>query len=97
MFELNNIRSLKTKFKGRGEMKGFSFRQLGVMDRAYLYEVRKGLHIHYEVFIKRINKRNLCLTYPTRKSFGESAWKYEIFCDAVKKYNQLIYDENGIN
>lgn len=96
MFESIKDISLKTKFKGRGQMKGFSFRQLGVMDRAYLYEVRRGCHIHYEVFIKRINKRFDRVAYPTRKSFGKNAWKYENFCDAVKKYNELNYRKNDI-
>ncbi len=83
------FKPLKTKFHGRGEVKGYLFTQIRQTDKAYIYEATSGDSKHYEVFLKVINRRYACVSYPTSKAFGTWAWTYMSLEKAEKKYNEL--------
>ena len=89
----SNIKSLKTKFEGRGEVKGYLFTLLGMTNRAFLYEVSSKNSKHYEIFKKVINKRFACVSYPTSKVFGIWAFTYMNLKSAIRKYNELNQKE----
>lgn len=80
------IKPLPKQFPGRGEVKGYNFRQICMTDRGFLYEVSSNDIIpHYEVFKRKINKRFNCESYPTSKSFGYWAWTYRKKEMAIEK------------
>ena len=83
------MKELKTEFDGRGEMKGFKFRQLYATDKAYMYEVKSEKVIHYEVFQKIENARYDCISYPGSKSFGICAWCIRDYDEAVAKLKDI--------
>ncbi len=84
------MKPLEIEFIGRGEVKGFKFRQISATDRAFLYEVSPtNTNVHYEVFKLKINKRFNCISYPTSKAFGVYAWSYMSFERAKKKFDKL--------
>jgi len=89
----STIKTLKTKFEGRGEVKGYLFTLLGMTNRAFLYEVSSKNSKHYEIFKKVINKRFACVSYPTSKVFGIWAFTYMNLKYAIKKYNELNQKE----
>lgn len=83
-------RELPEIFSGRGEVKGFLFRQITKSDAGYLYEVSTPYGInHFEVFKKTENKRYGCLSYPRSKRFGIIAWTHRIVEEAIKRFNEL--------
>jgi len=83
------IRPPQIKFEGRGEVNGYSFALLGMTNKAFLYEISHVSGKHYEVFLKKINKRFVCISYPTSKSFGIWAWTFKNLKSAIKKFNEL--------
>ena len=84
------MKPLPIEFIGRGEVKGYVFRQISATDRAYLYEVRTtNTNVHYEVFKLKINKRFDCVSYPTSKAFGVYAWTYMCLGLAKKKFDEI--------
>jgi hypothetical protein len=84
------IMTLPNRFSGRGEVKGFEFIQINKTNRGFLYEVRKSGHIpYYEVFMRKINKRFGCESYPSAKSFGIWAWTFKFKDKATRKLNSL--------
>ena len=85
------MKPLKTKFKGRGEVKGYLFTLLGMTNQAFLYEVNSGNGKHYEVFKKKENSLYGCISYPTSNGFGIWAWTYISLNKAILKYNELNY------
>jgi len=68
------MRELKTEFDGRGEVKGFKFRQISKTDRGYIYSVDFDGKTHYETFKRVENTRFDTVSYPTSKAFGIWAW-----------------------
>lgn len=50
------MRELLIEFIGKGEVKGFHFRQLDKTEKGYLYEVVTESGTHYEVFERRVNE-----------------------------------------
>jgi len=64
------IRELPLTFIGRGEVRGFHFRQVTRTESGYIYEVRHEGGVHYEVFRRVINPRFGRVSYPGSKSFG---------------------------
>lgn len=68
------MRELPTEFVGKGEVKGFHFRQLDKTEKGYLYEVVTESGTHYEVFERRVNELYGTVTYPSSKAFG--IWAY---------------------
>ena len=68
------MRELLIEFIGKGEVKGFHFRQLDKTEKGYLYEVTTESGTHYEVFERREDPRFGVVCYPRSKSFG--IWAY---------------------
>ena len=68
------IRELRTDFTGLGQVRGFKFTQMSKTDSAFLYEVNTGDMIFYEIFKRRYNTWFNCISYPTNKAFGISAF-----------------------
>lgn len=84
------VKELEKEFLGRGEVRGFSFKQLHKNDTGYMYKVNTPfLTCHYEVFQRKINRRYNCVSYPQSASFGISAWTYFTLELAMEKYNEL--------
>lgn len=72
---MNTIKELPERFTGTGEVKGYEFTQICKTNRGFCYEVSlKGRITHFEVFLRKINKRFGCESYPTAKAFGIWAW-----------------------
>ena len=81
-------------FEGKGEVKGFVFRRVNESEFGYIYEVKTGNRIYYEVFKKRsspvcidFDKKTYSETeykeiYPNSKQFGISAWHSETLKNA---------------
>ncbi len=70
------MEELSKQFIGRGEVKGYEFRQLEASDKAFLYEVTNpetGTK-HYEVFTKKVNTRFNCVSYPKSNAYGVWVW-----------------------
>ena len=65
---------LSKQFIGKGEVKGFSFKQLFFENGVYLYEVSNEGQVWYEVFEHRINTQFGNVIYPSSKVFG--VWAY---------------------
>lgn len=68
------MKELETEFAGRGEVKGFTFKQIDRTDDAYLYEITGSGLKHYEVFERRENSQFGTISYPSAKAFG--IWAY---------------------
>ena len=73
------LKDLASVFIGRGEVKGFVFKQLKKSENAYLYEVHisqgnSGRSPHYEAFKRVVNNRFNQVSYPTARHFGSWAW-----------------------
>ena len=85
------IKELPVEFEGRGEMKGFHFKQLIKNPKAYLYEVTHPDTdiIDYEVFNRRVYKPNNREIYPRGESFGYTAWSYRNKENALKKLQEI--------
>ncbi len=83
------IKLLRKQYQGKGEVSGYNFHQIKQTDKAYIYEATSGDSKHYEVFLKVINRRYACVSYPTSKAFGTWAWTYMSLEKAEKKYNEL--------
>lgn len=90
----DSIRPLELEFIGRGEVKGFEFRQILCGDYAYLYEVQDEGKIYFEVFQKRINRRYSSISYPTANAFGIWAWTYKDIDPALDKFHSINYSTN---
>ncbi|WP_312133709.1 hypothetical protein [Empedobacter sp.] len=86
-----DMRSLKRKFEGKGEMKDFTFTQIARNDFAVIYEKVYKNHIKktYEVFEIKINSRFNLESYPTSKAFGIWAWDIETLEKAVIKFQEI--------
>lgn len=84
------LKELEIEFEGRGEVKGFHFKQLHKSDAGYLYKVNTSdLHYHYEVFQRKVNKQYNCVSYPRSASFSLWGWTYFDYEDALKKFNEV--------
>jgi len=68
------MKELQKEFEGRGEVRGFKFRQLSETDYGFLYEVSCDGVTHYETFKRKENTLYNCVSYPTSKAFGIWAW-----------------------
>lgn len=83
------MKQLKEKFKGRGEVKGFIFTQIKKSEYAYLYEVKEGDFLRYEIFKHVENKHFNCVSYPSSKAFGSWAWTTDSIERAFDIFNDL--------
>lgn len=90
------MKELPIEFTGKGEVRGFRFRQLERTENAYLYEVTTETGIHYEVFERRQNPRFGAVSYPGSKSFG--IWAYSIRkLDKAKKKLEYLNSKTRID
>lgn len=87
------MKELQITFTGRGQVKGYEFKQIKATKYAYLYEVSENNVIHYEVFKRRENSLYECISYPTDKAFGVWAWTCETLKRAEDKFNEIELDE----
>lgn len=79
------VKLLKKEFTGRGEVKGFIFRQIYMHDKFYVYEVTDetdGIKKVYYELIKRytnvsFDRSGLQESYPSSKMFGIKGWTYQ--------------------
>ena len=86
----NSPKELPLTFEGKGEVKGFSFRQVKRSDTAYLFEVSDTFgNLWYEIFIRKINARFGNLVYPKQNAFGVSAWSARTIEKAIKRFDDL--------
>lgn len=85
------VRELPLAFVGKGEVKGFEFRQIEKCDRGYLYEVTQpeSGYTYFEVFKRRVNDRFGVVSYPLSASFGRWAWTTPSRDRAYEIYNQI--------
>jgi hypothetical protein len=93
------MKELETLFEGRGEVHGFTFRQIERTKKAYLYEVTHPdiQKPHYEVFLRKINRRFGTISYPSGEAFGIWAWTYWTLTKARVKLAELIWGETCPN
>ena len=73
---MKKLVELPTEFEGRGEVKGWKFKQMKSSPNAYLY-VRSHpncIVVYYEVFTRKMFKPDNREIYPAKKSFGKWAW-----------------------
>lgn len=86
-------KELEEVFKGRGEVKGYTFTQLYRSDHAYLYEQKEKEtgHITYEVFRRKVNTQFGCVSYPSSKGFGDSIFMGKTFRDLNKAKEYFVY------
>lgn len=84
------MKELEKEFKGRGEVRGFHFKQLHKKDAGYMYEVNTPFFTcHYEVFQRKINRRYNCVSYPQSASFSISAGTYFTLEQAMEKFHEI--------
>ena len=83
------MKLLDLKFSGKGEVKGFTFKQVQKSNTAYIYEVNSGSSIYYEVFTRVVNNKYQKEVYPMAKHFSIWAWAHMNYEDAKRKFNQL--------
>ncbi|TDO05438.1 hypothetical protein DET65_1357 [Sunxiuqinia elliptica] len=86
---LSPLREPPLHFTGRGEVKGFKFKQLQKSPKAYLYEVQFQKTVFYEVFERKVHERFSWVRYPKSNAFGIWAWTYYDKHLAESKFNQL--------
>ena len=83
------MKLLDLEFSGKGEVKGFTFKQVQKSKTAYIYEVNSGSSIYYEVFTRVVNNKYQKEVYPMAKHFSIWAWAHMNYEDAKRKFNQL--------
>ncbi len=91
------VEELCDHFEGRGEVSGYSFRQVARTDIGYIYEVRHPdvKKPHYEVFKRKENSRFGVISYPRSSAFGIWAWTYptlEMARQKLEEISQAIND-----
>jgi len=83
------MKLLEKEFSGKGEVKGFKFKQVQKSNVAYIYEVNSGSSIYYEVFRRVVNNKYQKEVYPMAKHFSIWAWTHMSYENAKSKFNQL--------
>jgi hypothetical protein len=86
---IQHLKELPLEFDGRGEVRGYHFRQLKRSENAYLYLVTSETTKHYEVFERKENPRYGCISYPASPSFGLWAWCPNSYERAIERFNSL--------
>ena len=100
--DIKNTMMLEKQFTGKGEVKGFNFKQLLFEKGVYLYEVEYEGCSWYEAFEHRINTQFGNVIYPSSKVFGlwaHTSVNYErslelvdILQERVKSRETGVYD-----
>ena len=83
------MKELELEFEGRGEVKGYHFKQVMKSDTAYMYQKTFEDLVNYEVFERRENLYFDCISYPNSPSFGMWAWDFKDIDKAIAKFNEL--------
>ena len=91
------MKLLEKEFSGKGEVKGFKFKQVQKSNAVYIYEVNSGCNIYYEVFRRVANTKRQKEVYPLAKHFSIWAWTYMSYESAKSKFNQLNTVNDGLN
>ena len=91
------MKLLDLEFPGKGEVRGFEFKQVQKSNTAYVYEVNSGTTIYYELFRRVVNTKRQKEVYPSAKHFSIWAWTQMNYEDAKKKFNQLNADNDVSN
>ena len=94
------MKQLQKEFIGRGEVRGFTFKQIERTEKAYLYEVTQPYadKPHYEVFRHKINKRFGVVSYPfSGEGFGRWAWTYKSLSEAREKLAEITWGKTCPN
>lgn len=91
------MKLLEKEFLGKGEVRGFEFKQVQKSNTAYVYEVNSGTTIYYEVFRRVVNTKRQKEVYPLAKHFSIWAWTVMNYEDAKRKFNQLNADNDVLN
>ena len=80
------MKQLQQQFQGRGEVKGYTFTQIRVTDKGFIYSKELNGSLSYEVFKRKENKRFNCISYPTSNSFGVQAWD----CKTLERAEEIL-------
>ena len=80
------MKQLQQQFQGRGEVKGYTFTQIRVTDKGFIYSKELNGSLSYEVFKRKENKRFDCISYPTSNSFGVWAWD----CKTLERAEEIL-------
>lgn len=103
------MKTLPIEFIGKGEVKGFIFKQLFANNKAYMYEVTTENSKHYEVFKHKESKEQLVnfggtevmlesmIRYPNSKAFGNWAWCISNYESALLKWQSLTLKQPNKN
>ncbi len=95
------IKEPPANFIGKGEVRGFQFKQIRIGAKACIYEVQTGYSAHYEVFkiqtIRYPKSEQLYHPYPKANSFSIWAWTYKSFEVAFCKFRELEENEKRSN
>lgn len=82
------FKELPTAFIGRGETRGFRFKQIMKSDCAYIFEVRQpyqDLPPHFEIFRRIYDHRFNKISYPKSNSFGVAGWTTRTMEEAINR------------
>ena len=80
------MKQLQQQFQGRGEVKGYTFTQIRVTDKGFIYSKELNGSLSYEVFKRKENKLFDCISYPTSNSFGVWAWD----CKTLERAEEIL-------
>jgi hypothetical protein len=86
---MRKILELEKEFTGKGEMKGWKFKQIMQYDKAYIYQIILGSCVYYEVFKKKAKSNSIKYCYPTSKAFDIWTWSRNTLEKAIGKFNEL--------
>lgn len=88
----SQLKELPLEFIGRGETRGYRFKQIMKSDCAYIYEVRQpypDLPPHFEIFRRTYNHRFNQISYPKSNSFGVWALIAKDMDSAIRRFKSL--------
>lgn len=92
---MEDIKLLKKKFIGRGEVKGFQFTQIYAHDLFYVYQVNcdpsESNHTYYELIKRYSMWGREC--YPGSNTFGRYGWTHQ----TLEGISELIMEHFNID
>ncbi len=80
------MRPLQKEFEGRGEVRGYTFKQIRREPEGYVYEVGGSPEVRYEVFKHKENERYDIVRYPNANAFGK--WAYSV--SSLERADELL-------
>jgi hypothetical protein len=88
------IKQLPLEFKGRGEVKSYSYKQIKRSGLCYVYAVlAPNGQTWYEVFKAKINPLYGNISYPSSKQFGLTAWTCQSIEKAEIRFVEITKDD----